>query len=90
MLNSIYIVLIQNCQYLNNVRGEDAKVGARGPHLGPVGHKDGAGQVPDHPAAQVDQPDPLGTDQLLEVAHEPVLEHQADAQMEYPEKNQQI
>ena len=55
------------------------------PDFGAVGHKDGAGQVTDHSAAQVDEADPLGADKLFKVAHQPTLEYQADTQMEYSE-----
>ena len=71
---------------LDNAAGQEAKVSTRGSNLCPVGNKDGAGEVADHPAAQVDDPDPLGPCHLLQVPHQPVLESDRNQQMEDPEK----
>ena len=56
----------------------------RRPDLGPIGHKDGGGEVADHAAAEVDDADPLGAGHLLQVPHQPVLEDHRDEQVEDP------
>ena len=72
--------------HLHYAAGQQPEVRAGGPDLSPVGDKDGAGEVADHPAAQVDDPDPLGPGHLLQVPHQPVLESDRNQQMEDPEK----
>jgi len=74
---------------LDNAAGQEAKVSTRGSNLCPVGNKDGAGEVADHPAAQVDDPDPLGPGHLLQVPHQPVLESDRNQQMEDPSMKEQ-
>ena len=59
---------------LHDAAGQEAEVSAGRADLGSVGHEDGAGEVADHPGAQVDDPDPLGAGHLLKVPHQPVLE----------------
>ena len=59
--------------HLDDGGGKEAKVGARGSHLGSVRDEDGTGEVANHPRAQVDDPDPLGSCHLLQVSHQPVL-----------------
>ena len=59
---------------LHDEGGQQTKVGSSGANLRPVGDEDGAGEVADHPGAQVDDPDPLGAGHLLKVSHQPVLE----------------
>ena len=60
--------------HLHDAGGEKPEVRPSRSNLCSVGHKDGAGQVADHPGAQVDDPDPLGAGHLLKVSHQPVLE----------------
>ena len=71
---------------LDNGGGQEAEGGAGRAHFGPVGHEDGGGEVADHAGGQVDQAGPLGAGQLLQVAHQPVLEEQRDGQVEDSEK----
>ena len=59
---------------LHDAGGKQTKVGSSGANLGSIGDEDGAGEVADHPGAQVDDPDPLGAGHLLKVSHQPVLE----------------
>ena len=70
--------------HLHYAAGKQPKVGAGGPDLGPVGHEDGAGQVTDHPGAQVDDGDPRGARHLLQVAHQPELEGHRDQKVNDP------
>ena len=76
--------------HLDDGGGEDAEMGSGRPHLGPVGHKDGGGEVADHARAEVDEGKPLGADQLLEVANQPVVEGQGHHQVENPTKYAKI
>ena len=55
--------------HLHDAAGQQTKVRARRPHLGPVGDKDGAGEVTHHAGAQVDDGDPGGARHLLQVSH---------------------
>ena len=71
--------------HLHYAAGQQPEVGAGGPDLGPVGHEDGAGQVADHPGAQVDDGDPRGSRHLLQVAHQPELEGHRDQKVNNPE-----
>ena len=59
--------------HLHDRRGQEAEMGTRGSHLGSVWNKDGAGEIADHPRAEIDDPDPLSPRHLLQVSHEPVL-----------------
>ena len=68
--------------HLHDTAGQQAEVCPGRAHLGPVGHEDGRGEVPDHPGAEVDEGEAGSADQLLQVAHQPVLEHQGDGQVE--------
>ena len=64
--------------HLHYAAGKQPEVRAGGPDLGPVGDKDGAGEVADHAGAKVDDGDPRGARHLLQVPHQPELEGHRD------------
>ena len=70
---------------LHDAAGQEAEVSAGRADLGSVGHEDGAGEVADHAAAQVDDSHAPRPRHLLQVPHQPVLEGHRDQEVEYPE-----
>ena len=54
---------------LHDAAGQEAEVRSGRTDLSPVGHEDGAGEVPDHAGAQGDHRDTLGSGHLLQVPH---------------------
>ena len=71
--------------HLHDAAGQQTKVRASWPHLGPVWNKDGAGEVTHHAGAQVDDGNPGGARHLLQVPHQPELEGHRDQKVNNPE-----
>ena len=62
--------------------GEETEMRSGRTHLGPVWHKQGRGEVADDARAQVDDTDPEGSGQLLQVSHDDHLEGDGDGQVQ--------
>ena len=71
--------------HLHDTACQQTKVSTRRPNLSTIGNKDGAGKVAYHPAAQVDDTNPLGPRHLLQVPHQPELEGDGDQQVDNAE-----
>ena len=71
--------------HLHDAGGKQTKVGSSGANLRPIWDEDGAGEVADHAAAQVDDSHAPRPRHLLQVPHQPVLEGHRDQEVEYPE-----